>query len=246
MLWAWLYKPSTDVLAPPSTFSPPPLVASHLTASRCKEGEGGKKRRGKAARRSRTAAAARDTREEGDAAVFFLVEKHHCTVARLHCLKSPLHRYPSAMSPRWAAPLTTLPCSPPWALRCYRGRNRTGDSQGHARTSIHDHKQSRAHTRAWHSLAELYQRENAAIMKALWAWRPWLEHGHGEVVPPDSGRYGRRREVLAIGHGERSSVLKRKERGVPRSAESQPPCLQWWARDHGREAREGERWAGGC
>jgi hypothetical protein len=85
---------------PPPTFSPPPLVASPLTASHCKEGEGGKKRRGKAARRSRTTAAAQDIGEEGDAVAFFLVGKRHCTAARLHCLESPLHRYPSATSPR--------------------------------------------------------------------------------------------------------------------------------------------------
>jgi hypothetical protein len=65
----------------------PPLVASPLTASCYKEGEGGKKRRGRAARRSWTVATARDTRE-GDAVVFFLIGKHHCTTARLHCLES--------------------------------------------------------------------------------------------------------------------------------------------------------------
>jgi hypothetical protein len=74
-------------------------VASPLTASRCKEREGGKKRRRKVARRSWTAAAARDT-GEGDTVVFFFVGKRHCTAARLHYLKSPLHHYPSAMSLR--------------------------------------------------------------------------------------------------------------------------------------------------
>jgi hypothetical protein len=74
-------------------------VASPLTTPRYKEGEGGKKRRGKTARRRQIAVAAQDTGEEGDAVIFFLARKRHCTTAQLHCLESPLHRYPSATSP---------------------------------------------------------------------------------------------------------------------------------------------------